>query len=179
MELDDCLENISKGDIQSLECLYNKLKTPVYAFALSMVRSKAAAEDILQDTFIKVYEKASLYKLGNPKAWVLSITRNLSLDWLRRSSVVSPEDDNKLLNLLDTAQSGDAAVSKIIDKMEVTSALLNINEKEREIFVLHVIGGLKHIEIAKLLEIPEGTVRWKYRRALSKLSKSLGGENDE
>lgn len=60
MELDDCLENISKGDIQSLECLYNKLKTPVYAFALSMVRSKAAAEDILQDTFIKVYEKASL-----------------------------------------------------------------------------------------------------------------------
>lgn len=179
MELDNCLKKLSEGDVKSLEWLYNELKTPVYAFALSMVRSKAAAEDILQDTFIKVYEKASLYKQGNPKAWVLSITRNLSLDWIRRSKTFCPKEDEELLNLISTNSPGDISSLKIIDKMEVTSALLKIDDMEREIIVLHVIGGLKHIEISRLLEIPEGTVRWKYRKALSKLSKFLGGENNE
>jgi len=64
---------------------------------------------------------------------------------------------------------------QIINKLELTRALLSLEKIEREIVVMHVVAGLKHSEIGKALCIPNGTVRWKYRLALKKLFKQIGG----
>ena len=75
--LDIYLERIKDGDKLSLENLYNLTKDSVYAYSLSILKNKHLAEEVLQDTYINIYENANLYNSRNkPLAWILTITRN-------------------------------------------------------------------------------------------------------
>src|SRR5690554_3935659 len=74
--------------------------------------------------------------------------------------------------------SGDGASlpNSRVENLDLMSALLELDEADRQIVVLHVVAGFKHREIADFLSLPHSTVRWRYRRALSKLAAILGGE---
>ena len=70
--LDKYLYSIQKGDKDALSRLYIETKSSVYAYALSLLKNKALAEEVLQDTYIKIYENANLYTSKNkPLAWIL------------------------------------------------------------------------------------------------------------
>nr|WP_280521300.1 RNA polymerase sigma factor [Paenibacillus mangrovi] len=82
--MDEALDSIVSGKIDSLQTIYKELRIPVYGLALSILQNKSWAEEIMQETFVRVYEKASNYRHGtNPKAWIISIARNLSYELLR------------------------------------------------------------------------------------------------
>ena len=114
-------------------------------------------------------EKASLYRPGtNPKAWIIAIARHLAYDAMRRGKRLRTEP-------LDSQAE---AVSQIesASKLELMDALLQLEESERQIIVLYLLSGFKHAEISELLNLPPGTVRWKYRKGLRRLSLMIGGE---
>ncbi|MCJ7843592.1 RNA polymerase sigma factor [Lederbergia sp. NSJ-179] len=170
MKLDKLLQTVSSGNVEALRDLYEILRVPVYAVALSILRNPVLAEDILQETFVRVFDKADQYQQGtNPKAWVISITRNLCLDTIRKKlpeqieidTIKDDKSDNPLLKLM------------------LSEALYQLEEIERQIVVMHVIVGLKHVEISEELGMPAGTVRWKYRQSLKKLATIIGGDNSE
>ena len=70
---------IAQGDGNAYRILYNETASTVYAFALSILRNRYDAEDVMHDTFIRIYTAAVTYKpLGKPLAWILTIVRNLS-----------------------------------------------------------------------------------------------------
>jgi RNA polymerase sigma-70 factor (ECF subfamily) len=180
MKEEDCIRELASGNIASLEQLYNLMKTTVYAVALSIVRNKDRAEDVVQETFIRVYAKADRYTPDtNPKAWVISIARNLAYDSLRnqRDTFVSVNFEESYMQD-ETEKLGIRIDENILNRMELTEELLKLGEIERQIVVMHVVGGLKHSEISEVLKMPMGTVRWKYSNILKKLSDKLGGSEN-
>lgn len=170
MNLDETMHSVARGDVEALRILYEQLRVPVYALALAILRSKPEAEDVLQETFIRVYERAESYQTGtNPKAWMIAIARNLAYDALRRKKKETTSE------LKEDITSND---STILQRLELTEALFRLEHLERQIVVMHAVAGLKHSEISEQLGIPAGTVRWKYRQSLSRLAEIMGGDNN-
>ncbi len=171
MNYNDAMDAVAEGDVAALETLYEEFRYIVYSLALAIVRNHTVAEDILQETFLRVYEKAETYQTGtNLKAWIASIARNLAYDVLRREKKQISGVMNESYNTIE---------SLVVQRLELTEALLRLGEAERQIVVLYLVAGLKHAEISVLLSIPAGTVRWKYRQSLSRLAEMLGDDKHE
>lgn len=166
------ITRIATGDRDALTALYYKTQKPVFAFALSILRNRQNAEDVLHDTYIKIWDNAATYRAqGKPMAWVLTIARNLSLMKLReRHSQNLPLDESFYV----VASSSPIAAET--DRIALEHAMTALAEQERQIVILHALSGLKHREIAELLHLPTSTVLSKYRRALKKLESMLKEE---
>ena len=168
--IDTYLAKIAKGDKSALSLLYKETQSSVYGFSLSMLKNRADAEDVLQDTYLKVWQNASGYKAGtSPMAWILTIAKNLSLMKLRehgKKQDVEPEEWEAIFQAADDTAS-------IEDRHLLQAALTILSDEEREIILLHAVSGLKHREIAELLAVALPTVLSKYHRGLKKLRNYL------
>ena len=169
--LEDCIARIAGGDKDALADLYNRTRPAVYGFALSIVKNAHDAEDILHDACLQVWNAAGGYRRqGKPMAWVLTITRNLALMKLRERGRTRdlPQEEWEALPAWNPQVTTE-------DQTVLEAALNTLTVEERQVVLLHAVSGLKHREIAKLLEMPLPTVLSKYRRSLSKLKKKLEG----
>ena len=173
VELEALLESIAKGDQEALAALYDHARGAVYGLALSYLKNGHDADDIAQDTFVRVWEKAPLYRpQGSPMAWILTIAKNLSLMRLReqgKRADLAPEDWESLAI-------PSPAVS-VEERHTLYAALTALDDTERQVILLHAVSGLKHREIAELLEIPLATALSKYHRGLKKLRTALEGDD--
>ena len=171
-QLEPYISAIAGGDKTALATLYGETKTAVYGFALSILRNGYDAEDVLQEVYVRIWEAAPEYRpMGKPMAWILTITRNLATGVLRErmKTAEMPEEDFLL--------SPQNLIANTEERMVLEDAMSLISQSERQIILLHAVSGLKHIEIAKLLELPLATVLSKYSRARKKLQKIIeGGE---
>ncbi len=171
-ELEDLLLGVAAGDREALSEFYARTRTAVYGLALSYLRSGHDAEDVVQDTYIRVWNSAESYRpQGKPMAWLLTIAKHLSLMRLReRDKVVDlPQEDWNTLAIDSPAVTAE-------DRQVLTAALCALTDQERRIVLLHAVTGMKHREIAQVLELPLATVLSKYHRALKKLRNRLEGD---
>lgn len=172
-QLEGLMAGLAAGDRDALAQLYHRTRAAVYGLALSILGSGHDAEDVTQDTFVTAWEKCHLYRpQGTPMAWLLTITRNLARMKLR--------DRGRTQDLGEEQWQAIPAQSPSVtpeDRAVLEAALSILSDQERQIVVLHAAAGLKHREIAKLLELPLPTVLSKYRRALSKLKTKLEGDD--
>ena len=163
-EIESILGKIAEGDTQSVGVLYDFIKTDVYAYALSKTGNKADADDIMQDTFVRIFKYAKRYiPKGKPMAWIITIELNVIRRFYQINSRTVSLD--AAFDLVST----DNPERTAINNQLVRQLLSNLNEDEREIVTLHIVTGLKHREIAKLLQKPLSTVLSKYNRAIKKL----------
>ncbi len=166
-ELDQYIKDISGGDPKALGKLYKQTSSAIYGFALSIVKNTQDAEDILQEVYVKIFTAAHTYQSkGKPMAWMLTITRNLALMRIReqKEAILMPTED--IHSAYHPAVTDE-------DRMVLEAMLSNLKDEERQIVILHSITGLKHHEIATLMEMPLPTVLSKYHRALKKLRKII------
>lgn len=164
-QIEALIEEISIGDTSAMGRLYDLIKTDVFAYALSKLGSKQDACDIMQDTFVQVYKYAKQYTpKGKPMAWVITIELNLIRRYFQLNSRNVGFDESIMNKPLD--QNFEQSV---VNNTFLTELLNNLSEEEREIITLHVVSGMKHIEIAKVLSKPLSTVLSKYNRAIKKL----------
>lgn len=166
-KLDSLLIEISKGDNAAFEKLYIETKASVYGYALSFLKNTHKAEDVLQDTFVKIMTASHLYTPGTkPMAWILTITRNLCLMKIR--------ENNRYGEMPDYEQ---AAVEShevyFENKLILNAAMKVLTAEESSIVVMHCVSGLKHREIGEIMSLPLSTVLSKYNRALKKLKNEL------
>ncbi|MGV2942072.1 RNA polymerase sigma factor [Mesobacillus sp. LC4] len=147
--------------------VYDLHKKNVFAMALSILRDSSLAEDVLQETFIKLYQHQKHQDLPNVKAWLLSVSRNMALDLYRKKKREITGFDELYF------EHGHHKSTDPLDRMILTKYLELLDSEERQIVVLKDISGMKHREIAKILEMPLGTVLWKYQMALKKLRKNI------
>ena len=163
--------NIARGDRDALAEVYLQHKGAVYAFALSMLRQAQAAEDVMQETFLQLWNAAGSYVPRGQSAlpWMLGITKNTALKHMRASqrSGIPMEELPDQLEQPDPFQ---AVENRIVTK----AVMEKLTAEERQIVVLHAVACMKHREIADLLDKPLSTVLNKYRRALKKLESYLG-----
>lgn len=162
-------QQIAAGDKEAFHMLYQETSKSVYVFLLSIVQNREDAEDLLQETFIRVRLHADQYEdQGKPLAWIFTIARNLALMRLRNLKRSSYQDFDTLQVAVDFSGIKDAE-----DRMVLTSAFEVLAEEERTIVLLHAASGFKHREISELLNKPLATVLSKYRRAIKKLQDEL------
>ena len=167
-DLEELLRQIALGSQQAFEELYRATDSAIYGYALSLMRNHHEAQDIMMDTYLKIRCAAHLYMpMGKPMAWILTITKNIARTKLRSAGRQIPLDD-----LEETTPSFDRDSEEAV---ALEQAMKVLGDQERQILILHAVTGLKHREIAQLLELPLSTVLSKYRRALSKLKQKLEG----
>lgn len=87
MELKEYFSKMRDGDKEAFAHIYNELKSPVFTVSFRIVQSREAAEDITHDVFVKLYTSPPDSNVKNLKAWVFQMTRNLSLDALRKNGM--------------------------------------------------------------------------------------------
>lgn len=165
--LDECIEKIALKDKDAFKSFYEYTKNNVYSFALSIVKNKEDALDILQETYISIYNSAFQYKsTGKPMAWVLTITRNLSLMKIRKQSRITNIEN---FDCFSSPQSNQ-------NDFLITTVLSKLKDKERQIIILHIISGFKFHEISSMLKTNISTVLSLYHRSLKKLKIELKKE---
>lgn len=171
--MEQCIKRIAGGDQEALALLYEQTHAAIYGFALSILKNKQDAEDVLQDTYIQIWNAAVSYTSeGKPLAWMFTIARNLALMRIREQSrtvAVAPEDWQSVF--------ADEPAVNHEDRLMLASLLGTLSDEERQIVILHAMTGLKHREIADLLNLRLTTVLSKYNRALKKLRKTLKEAN--
>lgn len=164
--LDKIIKRIAHGDKNALAELYHETKSSIYGFSLSLTKNPTDSEDILQETFLKIWSNADSYKAkGTPMAWILTITKNFALMKLRekkRHQDMEPEQWDMEFHIPDTAGNTE-------DRHLLEAALNILTEEERQIILLHAVSGLKFREISELTGIGLSTVLSKYHRSLKKL----------
>ena len=172
--IEECIVSLANGETDAMDTLYETIKSDVYAFALSKVCNKFDADDILHDTFIRIYENAKLYvPKGKPLAWIFTVELNVINRYFQVKNRTVPLEDEILVNTV-VDDSGNETSSMKMENIE--EILKHLNEFEREIILLHIVSDLKFREIADQLNKPLSTVLSKYNRAIKKLQKIVKEE---
>ncbi|MGS0972164.1 MAG: RNA polymerase sigma factor [Candidatus Izemoplasmataceae bacterium] len=167
---DKLMRRVSNYDARAFEQLYNQASGAVFGLAMSIVGNQADAEDIVQNTFISIYEKISSYKpQGKAMAWIFTITRNHAYMLLRNKEKHTHIDLDDLYDI-----GTDNTVVEDTYKENITKLLLSeLKDDERQIVTMHAMSNIKHKDIAKIMDMPLSTVLSKYRRSLEKLRNVL------
>ncbi len=172
------------GDVRAFELLVTRHRKPVYNFILRFVRDTAQAEDVTQETFLRLVKGADAYeRQAKFTTWLYTIARNLCVDASRRgkhrkaASLDAPLGDDDGASLLDLVPDGGAAVDRQAQSRELAvrlrTAIEALPDEQREIFLLREVADLQFNEIAAVVGCPENTVKSRMRYALEKLREAL------
>ncbi len=159
----DTIRAAAAGDQAAFAELVRGLQGPVWRFLRHLVGDAALAEDLTQETFVKVYRKLDTFRFGSKfSTWVFSVARNAGIDELR-----SRQRRDRLVTALrprrPTVRPGPET------KAEVEAAVATLNPKLREAFLAVEVLGLTYREAGAALEIPEGTVKSRVHHARAAL----------
>ena len=164
-------EKIANGEYAAFTELYYASYRQIYGFLLALTKNKEDAEDLLQNTYIRIRNGSHLYrKQGTPMTWMCAVAKNQFLDFVRKKSKgVSVDFDEVEKYVSEGLGTGVKQHKDVENEMVLEKAFEILNKQERTIVVLHMIDGLKHREISKITGIPLSTVLSKYNRSLKKL----------
>jgi RNA polymerase sigma-70 factor (ECF subfamily) len=156
---------------ESFEALYRSTFPRVYGYVASLLRDRAAAEDVTAQAFERAYRKRRSFRAarGSSEAWIFGIARNAALDELRKRKRRAGLHGD----LEDVSGPEPAEYAELTLRREtVRAALATLDPHEREIVSLKFAGGLGNAEIAKVLRISETNAGTRLHRALEKLRKA-------
>ena len=176
----DLLARITRRERAAFEQLYTRYSNILYATAMKFLKEDADAQDLVQDVFIQIWDKAKLYDpaKGKPLTWALTMTRNRSIDRIRAiQRRTRLRDDFEKETVADESAGIREALSGV-DASERTQilrdAVARLSPEQRKVIDLAFFGGLTQSEIADRLGEPLGTVKARARRGLMKLKEHLG-----
>jgi len=169
VQLEESLQLLQSGNEDAISAIYAEMNRPVFAVAFAILKDEGLAQDVVQDTFIKVRSSIDSYTPDtNPSAWIITIARNFALmEYRKRRREVSFDPSNS-----DYAF-GSYSITFHESNPVLDAAMNALDQEEREIVLLHVISDYKHREIADSLNKPLGTVLWIYNKAIKKLKTYL------
>ncbi len=176
----ELLRRMANGDTAALGEFYDRHGQTLFALACRIVSDSKEAEDVLQDVFLQIWEKAFTYNpaLGRPFSWALALTRNKAIDRFRatqrrRAHFVEESDS-------ETVQDYAAATPSASEKLGageqgdlVRTALRALPTEQRRAIELAFFDGLSQTEVAAALNQPLGTIKARIRRGMLKLRSEL------
>lgn len=178
---DVLLERVLTGDKDALTALYDMYERLAYSFAYRCTGDTNAAEEIVQDVFMKIWRTTARYESGQGKVstWILSITRNAAIDYHRRTKrhqVSTAEEDESLVHVSDPAPGPDDLAEAAQTRQMVKRAMASLPIEQRQIVEAMYFQGHTQQEIAETFGIPPGTVKSRIRLAMVKLRSQLKSE---
>lgn len=170
---EEIIKLIKEGNKDIFDLLIKKYKTGLYSYIFYSVKDESTAEDIFQETLLKVFTELKNYKeSGKFKPWLYTIARNKITDYFRASSKTAPllESDDDVL--IPSKENVEKSVSSKISFEYILKCLDNLAPQEKEIIILRQYLSFK--EIAETLNCPLGTALARLNRAIKKLQNILG-----
>jgi RNA polymerase sigma-70 factor (ECF subfamily) len=176
--LDDqaLLARVANGDSRALDTLYERYSRVVYGLALRILGEAELAEEVVQETFWRVWRRAGTFQSGRGQvaSWLFGIAHNLSVDELRRQRsrprpVYDTEKSPVLRDLEDSRMDVAAGALEQERGRLIGAALQELTAEQREAIELAYFGGLSQSEIAERLHSPIGTIKTRIRLGLRKL----------
>jgi RNA polymerase sigma-70 factor, ECF subfamily len=174
----ELIQRIANGDQAAFAALYDRLSPILYSMALRMMNDAIEAEDVLQDGFVYIWQRANTFDAsrGSPFSWAITIVRHKAIDRLRvrlrgerlrEHASASPE--------LASDKDDQSALEPFLRerRAQVKSALAQLPGEQREALQLAFFSGLTHQEIAAKIATPLGTVKARIRRGLLQLRQLL------
>lgn len=178
----EVMERVVQQDSQALQTLFSRYGRRCFALSYRIINNAQAAEEVVQDTFQTVWQKAGQFdpeRGGNVRGWLLTIAHRKSIDYRRRETDKHPanvpiEDVEWALSVPDAF----AEVEQTLLQERVRAALASLPPEQRQIIELAYFGGLSQSDIAAAQNLPLGTVKGRTRLGLRKLSEMLRMEQD-
>lgn len=164
-EFEGCIRRIRRGDKEGLKQIYQAYVGLIYSVIYDMTGQKEDAQDLTSEFFIRLWDRADTYRFGGKhKAWMMTIARNMTIDFLRKQRRELPMEE-----LPEPGQETEDVAVEVVGNLSFREAMKLLKPAEQEILDLKVLGGFTFQEIAALLKKPMGTVTWLYRQGIRKL----------
>ena len=170
-----------KGDVAALDILVSRYKGQLHGYLRAMTGSPADADDLFQETWMRVVRNPGSFRGGAFNAWLWCITRNLLIDRLRRRKPVVSLDDttDEGTAFLDLTPANGPAPGENAEAAElgrlIAAAVARLPPDQRDVFLLRTQAGLSFAEIAKLRKMPLNTALGRMHYAIQRLRQELGG----
>ncbi|QHB33300.1 sigma-70 family RNA polymerase sigma factor [Yersinia canariae] len=171
------IDAIAQGDQSAFEKLYRLTSPRLFALALRMLRNHARAEEVLHDSFLTVWNRASNYnaQLSAPLTWLTHIVRNRAIDLMRScDNRLQTLDDTETDSLTDDELTPLAQLQQDSEAKQLADCLIHLPVEQRQSIMLAYYQGLSHGEISAHLQQPLGTIKSWIRRALDHLKDCVG-----
>jgi RNA polymerase sigma-70 factor (ECF subfamily) len=187
---EDLMVRYQRGEVRAFEVLLSRHRKPVYNFILRFVGDRETAEDLLQESFMRVIKGAEAYKRqAKFTTWLYTIARNLCVDQTRRrkhrkhASLDAPMDGgDDSGTLLDVIASSEMASDRKSQNRQLHQtmhqAIGGLSEEQREVFLMREFLDMPFKQIAEVVGVPENTVKSRMRYALEKLRLELDEYKD-
>lgn len=176
VDLDSLLDGVRAGDKAAFADLYDALASQVLGLATHILRDRAQAEEITQEVFVEVWQKAHTFDpaRGGAKSWVLRLTKSRSIDRLRSWRSAQARDTEDFCKQLTTwvVPAEDEAQHRL-ESQELQELIDSIGEPHRSALMLAYFGEYTHQEIADATGVALGTAKTRVRDGLQKLRKAV------
>ena len=167
--LEDIIEEFRVGNYDSFDEFYYATHKQLYIFIYDIIRNRQTSEDLLQETYMKFLNHIDKYKRNtNYFNFLVTIARNLAINEYNKEKRTI-YDEEYIYSRKEESKNDVPDVFYLLDELD---------EKEREIVILHIIDNLKFKEIAKMKNMPLGTILWYYNKSIKKLKRKVEEENE-
>jgi RNA polymerase sigma-70 factor (ECF subfamily) len=166
-------------DEQNKQARFQDLIMPhldaAYNLAHWLIRNTSDAEDVVQEAFLRAFKFLDGFHGGNSRAWLLTIVRNASYDWLRanRKNDETIEFDEELHGPEEILSESEATIMRTTQQQVVRQAIEELPVGFREVTILRELEGISYKEIAEIIQVPVGTVMSRLARARDQLQRCL------
>ena len=156
------------------DALYRDARDDVYAYVVTLLRDRGAAEDVTAQAFERAFRKAGSYdaRKGGPRAWLFGIARHAALDELRRGKRLA----TLVAEPVDAAAATDEAAERALERAAVRDALAGLPPRDREVIALKFHAGLDNAELAAVLGVSASNAGTLLHRAMTKLREAIDAD---
>ena len=180
----DLVRRCLSGDQRACRDLVRRYERPVYSVLMRVVRRSEDAEDLVQETFVKVFKALDRYDPERPfAAWIFTIASRLAIDHFRRRRIqtvsLSYSDpgssEERTMDVEDTGLKPDEITSNAEEELQTSAIIDSLPEHYRIVVLLRHQQDLSYEEIAQALNLPLGTVKARIHRARALLKDRIQG----
>jgi RNA polymerase sigma-70 factor (ECF subfamily) len=176
---EDLISLVQARDAEAFAVLYDRHSRAAYSLAYRMMGERQAAEDLVQESFLKLWRASTSYRVerGSVRTWLLSIVHNRGIDQLR-SIASRRRTQEKVEASAPSSQPSEAFAEswRNSQREQIREALKTLPEEQLKILELAYFSGYTHVEIAGLLGLPLGTVKGRMRLGLKKVRDYFGSQ---
>ena len=177
---EELIARFQNGDAYAFDLIVRRYKDPLLNFIYRFLGDLVESEDIVQETFYRVYKNKHYYKeVAKFSTWIYTIAGNLAKTELRRRkrrrvfSIHKETAAEKELDLPDLSSDPEKEVNTVVTEKIIHKAITSLPQKFRQVIVLRDIQGFSYEEISGIIKVPLGTVKSRVNRARLKLQEDL------
>jgi len=171
----DIAAQLRQGEATAIGRLYDRYGRLAYGLALRVLNDRTAAEDVVQEAFLGVWRNAGSFDTsrGTVRNWLLSIVHNRAIDRVRGTARIRREAQLEAAERTAGVPDAWEALSLELERTQIREAFAQLPDAQRRTLELAYFGGYTHVEIARQMDVPLGTVKGRMRIGLEKMRSFL------